>query len=103
MLRLECPICGPRDHDEFTYLEDGSVTYPKLSNDDQNAWFEAVYLRDNPRGIHSEKWHHTLGCRTVLLVERDTVTHNISKIIPANPKLAAALKHPTTLKKSQRS
>ena len=103
MLRLECPLCGLRDHDEFTYLEDGSITYPKLGNDDHNAWFEAVYLRKNPRGKHAEKWHHTFGCRTVLLVERDTVTHKISKIIPANPKVSAALKHKAARNKSKRN
>ena len=44
MLRLDCPVCGLRDHDEFTYLEDGSITYPKLTNENQDDWFDAVYL-----------------------------------------------------------
>ena len=99
MLRLECPVCGLRDHDEFTYLEDGSIAYPKLANENQDDWFNAVYLRENPRGRHIEKWHHTFGCRTVLLVERDTLTHVIGKIKPAHPKIAAALKQPSTAKK----
>ena len=59
MLRIDCPFCGLRNHDEFTYLEDGSVKMPALANIDKNAWYEAVFLRENPRGAHIEDWHHT--------------------------------------------
>ena len=85
MLRLDCPFCGLRDHDEFSYLEDGSVTMPSVSDTSEQAWFEAVFLRDNPRGKHVELWHHVNGCRMVLRVERDTQTHIISKVEAAHP------------------
>ena len=85
MLRLDCPFCGLRDHDEFTYLEDGSVTMPGIDQTSQSAWFEAVFLRDNPRGKHTELWHHVNGCRMILRVERDTQTHVISKVEAAQP------------------
>ena len=85
MLRLDCPFCGLRDHDEFTYLEDGSVTMPGIDQTSQSAWFEAVFLRDNPRGKHTELWHHVNGCRMILRVERDTQTHVISKVEAAHP------------------
>ena len=77
MLRIDCPFCGLRNHHEFTYLEDGSVTMPDLSSTEEEAWYEAVFLRENPRGIHIEDWHHTQGCRMVVRVKRDTATHKI--------------------------
>ncbi len=85
MLRIDCPFCGLRNHDEFTYLEDGSVKMPALANTDKNAWYEAVFLRENPRGAHIEDWHHTQGCRMVLRVKRDTLTHKITSVVPAHP------------------
>ena len=85
MLRIDCPFCGLRNHDEFTYLEDGSVKMPALANTDKNAWYEAVFLRENPRGAHIEDWHHTQGCRMVLRVKRDTLTHKINSVVPAHP------------------
>ena len=85
MLRIDCPFCGVRNHNEFTYLEDGSVAMPALTDTDSHAWYEAVFLRDNPRGLHVEDWHHTQGCRMVLRVTRDTLTHQITRIEPAHP------------------
>ena len=85
MLRLDCPFCGVRDHDEFSYLEDGSVKMPSIRETSEDTWFKAVFLRDNPRGKHVELWHHVHGCRMVLRVERDTQTHVISKVEAAHP------------------
>ena len=85
MLRLNCPFCGLRDHHEFAYLEDASVQMPSLEDTSEKAWFEAVFLRENPRGAHVENWHHIHGCRMILRVERDTQTHVISKIEAAHP------------------
>ncbi|HUF87129.1 MAG TPA: sarcosine oxidase subunit delta [Thermohalobaculum sp.] len=76
MLRIPCPFCGPRDETEFSYEGDASVTYPALDAPEED-WFEAVFLRDNPRGPHTELWHHANGCRAFLVVERDTLSHEI--------------------------
>ena len=85
MLRLNCPFCGLRDHHEFAYLEDASVQMPSFEDTSEKAWFEAVFLRKNPRGVHVEHWHHIHGCRMILRVERDTQTHVISKVEAAHP------------------
>ena len=90
MLRIPCPVCGPRDHTEFVYEGDATVTYPALDAP-EGEWFEAVFLRENPRGPHLEMWHHTQGCRALLIVERDTLTHEISSARLAHPGMAAAL------------
>ena len=89
MLRIPCPYCGPRDHSEFTYEGDASVTYPPLDAPEED-WFEAVFLRENPRGGLSELWHHVQGCRSHLIVERDTLTHEIKGTRFAHPAIRAA-------------
>lgn len=90
MIRINCPFCGERDHSEFTYGSDGSIVYPALDAPLQE-WHDAVFLRENIRGVQTETWHHANGCRMWLKVERDTMTHEIHSVIPAHPGLAAAL------------
>lgn len=90
MLRIHCPFCGERDHAEFTYGRDGSIAYPPLDAG-LTAWHDAVFMRDNPRGVQWETWQHSHGCRMWLLVQRDTLTHEIHAVRPCDEKIAAAL------------
>ena len=100
MLRIDCPFCGKRDHEEFSYEGDASVTYPELDNPDQKAWYEAVFLRDNPRGEHTEYWYHQQGCKMWLVVERNTVSHEIKSVTAAHPDYANQIKAQKPLKRS---
>ena len=78
MLIINCPLCGPRDHAEFTYVGDATKNRPGSNdNSDGNAWYEFVYLRDNPKGLHEELWQHSFGCRCFVKVLRNTLTHEI--------------------------
>ncbi len=90
MLRIKCPFCGERDHSEFSYGGDGSIVYPALDAPMQD-WVEAVFQRENIRGMQTETWQHVNGCRTWLLVERDTMTHEIRSVRAAHPGVAKAL------------
>jgi sarcosine oxidase subunit delta len=83
MIRIDCPFCGTRDHTEFTYGSDGSFQYPALDAP-QEEWVAAVFERDNIRGPQIETWHHVMGCRMWLKVERDTLTHEILSVKPAH-------------------
>ncbi|MEM1385048.1 MAG: sarcosine oxidase subunit delta [Pseudomonadota bacterium] len=94
MLLIHCPFCGPRDHSEFAYIGDASVVYPPLEAS-EDAWFNAVYLRDNPKGLVTEIWHHVLGCRAFLILERNTLTHEIMSVRLADPAIQAALQAET--------
>jgi sarcosine oxidase subunit delta len=77
-MRIPCPFCGERESSEFAYLGDAGATRPDPSLPDaQNKFFEAVYLRDNPAGIHEDLWYHASGCRSWLRVTRNTRTHEI--------------------------
>jgi len=82
MLIIDCPFCGPRGHDEFTYGGDAGVARPN-PNADVGEFVDYVYFRDNPRGVHHEYWHHVVGCRQWLRVLRDTRTHEIHAVVTA--------------------
>ncbi|NMM45344.1 sarcosine oxidase subunit delta [Rhodospirillaceae bacterium KN72] len=76
MFQFKCPHCGLRDANEFTYGGDATIAWPDLGASEQE-WFDAVYQRENPRGPHREYWHHAGGCRQWVVVDRDTLTHEI--------------------------
>ena len=80
---IPCPVCGLRDHEEFTYFGDATVVRPDVSESDPAPWTAYVHERRNPRGPHKEYWHHLHGCRQWLVVERDTLTHAIASVRPA--------------------
>ncbi len=76
MLLIKCPWCGERAQIEFTYRGDATVERPDIEADEAQ-WYDYVYTRDNPRGEHTEWWHHTNGCRKWFKVRRNTWTHEI--------------------------
>ncbi len=90
MIRIPCPFCGERDHSEFTYGGDGTIVYPALDAPAKD-WLNAVFQRENIRGVQTETWHHVSGCRMWLLVERDTMTHEIHSVRAAHGGMAQAL------------
>jgi len=82
---IACPYCGPRDMAEFTYQGDANRPRPDPASTDLGAWNAYVYQRANPAGPHREYWQHSGGCRTHLLVSRDTLTHEIASVSFARP------------------
>jgi sarcosine oxidase subunit delta len=85
-MRLACPHCGERGNEEFSYLGDATVARPEDGFDARpgdalfDAWYEYVYVRDNPAGRHRELWLHVHGCRAWLVVTRDVRTHAIERV-----------------------
>ena len=76
MHRINCPWCGMRDEAEFQYQGDATVTRPEADADEE-AFFRYVYIRENPKGWHTEWWQHVGGCRQWVKVVRNTLTHEI--------------------------
>ncbi|OLP57306.1 sarcosine oxidase subunit delta [Rhizobium rhizosphaerae] len=74
---IACPHCGRRPKEEFT-VKGAALARPEPQAG-ADAWFDHVYLRDNPRGPYQEFWHHTSGCRRWLVVTRDTATHEVEE------------------------
>ena len=90
MIRIPCPYCGERDHSEFGYGGDGTIEYPALDAPAED-WLKAVFERENIRGRQIETWQHVNGCRMWLVVERDTMTHEVHAVRPAHGGMARAL------------
>jgi heterotetrameric sarcosine oxidase delta subunit len=78
-MRIHCPHCGPRGHDEFVYEGDATRQRPDAGAPD-GVVHDYVYLRDNPAGLHRELWFHAAGCHSWLVVERDTRNHEIRAV-----------------------
>lgn len=76
MHHIDCPWCGKRDENEFQYQGDASVMRP-APDASEDVFFNYVYIRDNPKGWHTEWWHHIGGCRQWVKVVRNTITHEI--------------------------
>jgi methylglutamate dehydrogenase subunit B len=79
MLLIPCPFCGPRDQIEFTYIEEAARRRP-APGAAIPAFHDYVFRRLNPRGRNRELWQHQAGCRRMVVVERDTLTHAISGV-----------------------
>jgi len=72
-MKIPCPFCGLRDAHEFSYLGDATPRRPETAE----GFADYVYLRDNQAGPHSELWYHGQGCRSWLVVERNTLDHSV--------------------------
>jgi heterotetrameric sarcosine oxidase delta subunit len=78
VLLIPCPWCGPRDEIEFHYGGQAHVAYPADPEALSDAeWADYLFMRDNPRGVWSERWMHRAGCRRWFNLARSTATHEI--------------------------
>jgi len=79
---IDHPLLGPRDSAEFTYKGDARLI--DRPDPEKGATAHDFYdygdLRDNPAGWHEELWFHEAGDRSWLVVTRNTLTHEISKV-----------------------
>ncbi|MEJ0040281.1 MAG: sarcosine oxidase subunit delta [Gammaproteobacteria bacterium] len=76
MLRIPCPHCGVRDEPEFVFGGPSHVERPAFGVSDLE-WTDYLFGRENPKGVHFERWLHEFGCGRWFNVARDTVTHEI--------------------------
>jgi len=83
MLTLQCPYCGV-DAEE-TELTAGGEAHLKretvgASDDDFEGY---LFMRENPKGLHFERWRHSYGCGKWFLAARDTNTLEVFGTYPA--------------------
>jgi len=81
MLLIPCPWCGERDEEEFSYGGEAHIARP----DDPDAlddaeWADYLFMRQNTKGSHLERWNHAHGCRRWFNARRDTVTHRFTAV-----------------------
>lgn len=78
MLRIPCPWCGLREEIEFHCGGQAHLARPADPDALSDAqWAEYLFMRDNPKGVHAERWVHAAGCRRWFNVLRDTVGHDV--------------------------
>ena len=83
MLRISCPYCGLRDQVEFQFGGETHIARPeKPEQASDSEWANYMFYRDNIKGLHYERWVHSLGCRQWFTLARDTVTHEITEVFP---------------------
>ena len=74
MLILQCPYCGI--HADETELHAGGEAHlkrfgPGASDDDFENY---LFMRENLKGVHFERWRHVNGCGKWFLAARCTMT-----------------------------
>ncbi len=77
MLILQCPNCGVAA--EETELSAGGEAHltrfgPGSTDDDFEQY---LFLRENPKGVHFERWRHSYGCGKWFHAARCTVTNEV--------------------------
>ncbi len=78
MLLITCPYCGPRAEAEFHGAGEAHLTRPGPAETVSDAeWASYLFLRENPKGIHHERWLHQFGCGRWFVIVRDTLSHEI--------------------------
>ena len=75
-MQLHCPCCGARDESEFVCAGTSHIARPPLASSDAE-WADYLFFRDNPKGLHLERWRHAYGCGLWFNVARDTLTHEV--------------------------
>lgn len=81
MLLIHCPYCGPRPEHEFLCGGEAHLVRPGPAEDvDDKTWANYLFLRQNPKGLHHERWIHSYGCGQWFNVIRDTTTHEIKSV-----------------------
>ena len=83
MLTLRCPYCGQAV--EETELSAGGEAHlkrfgPGSSDDDFEGY---LFNRENPKGVHFERWRHTYGCGKWFHAARCTTTLEVFGTYPA--------------------
>ncbi|WP_172294313.1 sarcosine oxidase subunit delta [Pseudoruegeria sp. HB172150] len=83
MLILRCPYCGVMA-DETELVPGGEAhlkrSGPGSSDDDFEGY---LFHRENPKGVHFERWRHSAGCGKWFHAARCTVTLEVFGTYPA--------------------
>lgn len=77
MLLLECPYCGL--HVDETDLSPGGEAHikrfgPEASEEELECY---LFVRENPKGVHFERWRHSSGCGKWFHAARCTMTMEV--------------------------
>ena len=74
MLVFKCPYCGI-EADETELSPDGEAHLKRFGPGSSDEELEGyLFNRENPKGVHFERWQHVYGCGKWFLAARCTAT-----------------------------
>ncbi|MEL6463388.1 MAG: sarcosine oxidase subunit delta [Pseudomonadota bacterium] len=74
MLILTCPICGVTG-EETEFQAGGEAHLKRFGPGSSDEDFETyLFMRENPKGVHFERWRHAYGCGKWFHAARCTTT-----------------------------
>lgn len=74
MLTIHCPCCDVTA-EETEFHAHGEAHLKRFGPGSTDAEFETYqFTRQNPKGVHFERWRHQNGCGKWFHVARDTMT-----------------------------
>ncbi len=83
MLILTCPYCGVEaDETELHGGGEAHLTRHGPGSPD-DAFHDYLFSRENPRGVHFERWRHVNGCGKWFHAARCTATLEVFGTYPA--------------------
>lgn len=78
MLLIHCPYCDEKRAEiEFSYAGEAHIVRPNAAEQGEMSdedWSKYMFIRDNTRGEHAERWWHNAGCNMFFNAIRNTVT-----------------------------
>ena len=84
MLILTCPSCGvAAEETELAYGGEAHLQRAGPESDDGD-FEEYLFLKENPKGVHFERWRHAFGCGKWFHAARCTVTMEVFGTYPAS-------------------
>ena len=83
MLILTCPCCGVAA--EETELTAGGEAHLKRfgPGSSEQEFHDYLFERENPKGVHFERWRHSYGCGKWFHAARCTMTLEVFGTYPA--------------------
>jgi len=83
MLILECPYCGVKAEETELHAE-GEAHLKRFGPGSDDTAFEGyLFMRENPKGVHFERWRHSNGCGKFFHAARSTTTLEVFGTYPA--------------------
>ena len=83
MLTLTCPNCGITA-EETEFHAGGEAHLKRFGPGSSDSDFEKyLFMRENPKGVHFERWRHVAGCGKWFHAARCTMTLEVFGTYPA--------------------
>lgn len=83
MLTFRCPYCGV-DAEEIELSPGGEAHLTRFGPGSSDEDFtDYLFARENPKGVHFERWRHAYGCGKWFHAARCTATLEVFGTYPA--------------------